>query len=75
MSNRERGRPYASILIPAEERWNPLEFQTAPEYVPNMWDGPHCGVRLVQAFKTLSALPTANGPRFNSGYWPKHPME
>jgi hypothetical protein len=75
MANRERGHAYTSLLIPAEERWNPLEHVSAAEYVPGVWDGPHCGVRLVQAFKTLAALPTANGPRFNSGFWPKHPME
>ena len=75
MSNRERGRANASILIPAEDRWNPLEHVSAPEYVPSLWDGPHCGVRLVQAFKTLSAIPVAKGPSSRSGYWPRHPME
>jgi hypothetical protein len=75
MANRERGRAYASLLIPADDRWNPLEHVSAPEYVPGVWDGPHCGVRLVQAFKTLAALPTANGPRFQSGYWAPYPME
>jgi hypothetical protein len=75
MSNRERGRAYASILIPAEDRWIPIEHVSAPEYVPSFWDGPHCGVRLVQAFKTLSAIPVAKGPSTRSGYWPHHPME
>ena len=46
-----------------------------PEYVPPSWDGPHCSVRLVQAFKTLASMPAANGPRFRSGSWPGAPME
>jgi hypothetical protein len=75
MSNRDRGRPYASILIPAEDRWNPLEHITAAEYIPPVWIGAHAGLRLVQAFKTLSAIPVANGPRFKSGYWAPYPME
>jgi hypothetical protein len=76
MANRERGHAYASLLIPADaEKWNPLEFTTAVEYVPALWDGPHCGVRLVQAFKTLSTLPPAKGPSSRSGYWPSAPME
>ena len=40
-----------------------------------MWDGPHCSVRLVEAFKTLAAMPEQRGPRFRSGHWPKYPME
>ena len=75
MSNRERGRLYASIFIPAEERWKPLEHVSAPEYVPPVWIGAHAGLRRIEAFKTLSKLPVSRGPRFSSGYWPKHPME
>jgi hypothetical protein len=75
MANRERGHAYASLLIPADDRWNPLEHVTAVEYLPATWDGPHCGVRLVQAFKTLSAIPVAKGPSSKSGYWPSVPME
>ena len=47
----------------------------APEYIPPRWDGPHTGLRLIQAFKTLSAIPVANGPRFKSTWWPHAPME
>jgi hypothetical protein len=65
-----------SVLIPVDEKWNPLEtIGAAPEYVPPSWDGPHCSVRLVQAFKTLASMPVANGPRFRSGSWPGAPME
>ena len=39
------------------------------------WDRPHCGVRLVEAFKTLSRMPEQRGPRFKSGYWAPYPME
>ena len=75
MANRERGHAYASLLIPADDRWNPLEHVTAPEYVPGVWDGPHAGVRLVEAFKTLSRMPMERGPRFKSGLWAQYPME
>ena len=75
MSNRERGHPYASILIPAEDRWNPLEHTSAPEYIPPVWIGSHVGLRLVEAFKTLAAIPVANGPHFRSGHWAPYPME
>ena len=65
-----------SVLIPVDEKWNPLKsIGAAPEYVPPSWDGPHCSVRLVQAFKTLASMPAANGPRFRSGSWPGAPME
>ena len=40
MSNRERGRAYASILIPREYRWIPLEHVSAPEYVPSILGWP-----------------------------------
>ena len=56
----------ASVLIPADERWNPLEHVTAPEYVPPTWDGVHVGVRLVEAFKTLSKMPTPFFPSLGS---------
>ena len=75
MANRERGHAYASLLIPADDRWNPLEHVTAAEYVPPVWIGAHVGLRLIQAFKTLAAMPAASGPSSKSGYWPSHPME
>ena len=61
-------------LIPANERWNPLEHVVSPEYIPPVWIGPHVGLRLIQAFKTLARLPM---PRMvcNSGYWPGTRME
>ena len=65
-----------SVLIPIGEKWNPLEsVGAAPEYIPPCWDGPHTSLRLIQAFKTLSAIPVANGPRFKSSWWPHAPME
>jgi len=64
----------ASVLIPADERWNPLEHVTAPEYVPPTWDGVHVGVRLVEAFKTLSKMPTP-GLSTKSGIWPEYRHE
>ena len=75
MSNRELGRAYASVLIPADDRWNPLEHVTATEYVPSVWIGAHVGLRLIEAFKTLAMVPVNRGPRSKSGYWPNYRVE
>jgi hypothetical protein len=77
MANRERSPPYASLLIPAppDDGWHPLSGHQAPEWTPDVWIGAHAGLRLTEAFKTLASMPTANGPRFQSGGWPSHPME
>jgi hypothetical protein len=75
MANRERGHAYASLLIPADDRWNPLEHVSTAEYVPSVWIGAHVGLRVTQAFKTLAAMPAASRPSSKSGYWPSHPME
>jgi hypothetical protein len=55
----------SSRLIPSES-WHPLDGVPPPEYVPPAWDGPHVGLRLCDAFKTLAAMPN---PRrgFTSG--------
>lgn len=60
-----------TILIPGEE-WHPLDGTPAPEYVPEQWDGPHVGLRLVEAFKTLANTPD-RGSRLDSasGFWPE----
>src|SRR5579885_600753 len=65
--------PRQSELIPASE-WHPLDGVPAPEYVPPVWDGPHVGLRLIGAFKTLARLPM---PRMStaSGYWPQYRHE
>src|SRR5262245_38116109 len=57
------------------EEWHPLAGTPAPEYVPTRWDGPQVGKRLTEAFRTLTRLPVANGPRFRSGYWPEMAKE
>ncbi len=65
-----------SVLIPASERVNALEFGMAqPEYVPAEWVGFHVGVRLVEAFKTLSLLPATFGPALMHNSWPTYSIE
>jgi hypothetical protein len=59
-----------SQLIPANE-WHPLDQVPAPEYVPPNWIGPHVGLRMVEAYKTLSRLPNA-GMVTKSGVWPAY---
>jgi hypothetical protein len=58
------------------EDWHPLQNGSLrPEYLPTHWSGPHVGKRLAEAFHTLARLPTANGPRFRSGWWPEWTRE
>ena len=75
MANRERGHAYASLLIPADDKWNPLEHVTAAEYIPPAWIGAHAGLRLVEAFKTLAQVPASRGPASKSGWWPHYKTE
>jgi hypothetical protein len=62
----------ASVLIPGHDRWHPLDGVSAPEYVPEAWIGPHVGLRLVEAFKTLAALPAHFGPQLPHNFWPRY---
>jgi hypothetical protein len=59
----------ASILMPVDG-WSPLDGVPAPEYVPPSWIGPHVGLRLIEALRTLRKLPVNGSPAgfFNS--WP-----
>lgn len=59
-----------TILIPGNE-WHPLDGVPAPDYVPDQWDGPQVGKRLVEAFKTLANMPDRGGVRDASGFWPE----
>ena len=62
-------------LIPAAEKWNPLECAgPAPEYIPPAWDGPHVGLRLVQAFATLARMPGLMLPGYRAA-WPEYAYE
>jgi hypothetical protein len=60
----------ASVLIPGNE-WHPLDGGKAPEYIPEAWDGPHCGLRLIEGFKTLACLPDRDRHTSSSGFWPE----
>ena len=51
--------------------WHPLDRGVPEEYVPDFWDGPHVGKRLVEALRTLAAMPHSNGPRQFGGVWPE----
>jgi hypothetical protein len=61
----------SSVLIPGDQ-WHPLDGGPAPEYIPPLWDGPHVGLRLCEAFKTLAALPGGISLGGASGYWPEY---
>ena len=62
----------SSVLLKADE-WHPLDGVPAPEYIPDHWDGIHAGVRLVEAFRTLSRLPVPMSRK--SGIWPEYRHE
>jgi hypothetical protein len=46
-----------------DDTWHPLDGGPAPEYVPERWDGPHVGKRLVEGLRTLMLMPMPRGPR------------
>jgi hypothetical protein len=64
-----RAEAAATVLIPGDE-WHPLDGVPAPEYIPEHWDGPHVGLRLVEGFRTLAAMPNRSVGG-TSGYWPE----
>jgi hypothetical protein len=60
-----------SRLLKATD-WHPLDGVPAPEYIPPFWIGPHVGLRLVEAFKTLSRMPMTGRVSTKSGVWPQY---
>ncbi|UVO34690.1 hypothetical protein KUL72_24895 [Bradyrhizobium arachidis] len=62
-------KPTTAFLVPGQS-WSPLD--QGEEYVPSAWDGPHVGLRLVEAYQTLAALPERGRPsRSARGFWPQ----
>ena len=53
-----------------DDTWHPLDGGPAPEYVPERWDGPHVGKRLVEGLRTLMLMPAPSGPRMFGNHWP-----
>ena len=64
----ERLREQASI----PNNWSPLDGVPMPEYIPDFWIGPHCGLRMIEAFKCLSNMPGGHGGGTGKGYWPDY---
>jgi hypothetical protein len=56
---------------------HPLDDGGQAEYIPPpAWDGPHVGVRLCDAFKTLAMMPVRGGrPKLAPGFWPEYSYE
>ena len=67
----------AEIAKFVEPEWHPLDGNgIAPEYIPPEWDGPHVGLRLCDAFKTLAMMPDRGAStRSKSGFWPEYYYE
>jgi hypothetical protein len=67
-----------AVLIKADQiKFNPLEDGAIVEVLPARWTGSHVGVRISDAFNTLSRLPRARtsssyGPSSSSGFWPAY---
>src|SRR6476661_9892745 len=61
----------ACALVPADS-WSPLDNRPPPDYIPEFWDGPHVGKRLIEGFKTLRLLPATGGPRQYGNVWPAY---
>jgi hypothetical protein len=58
-----------------DESWSPLDSTEAPDYVPTVWAGFHVGLRLVEAFRTLSRMPAERGPGGHKTLWPAYRAE
>lgn len=71
----EQAEERRSELISAHDGWSPLDGVPAPEWVPEAWCGPHVGLRLVEAFKTLLRLPAVATFRVSLTYWPTYLVE
>jgi hypothetical protein len=55
-----------------DDTWHPLDGGPAPEYVPERWDGPHAGKRLVDGLRTLMLMPMPRGPQAFGNAWPEY---
>ena len=42
---------------------------------PEIWTADHVARRLVEAFRTLDAMPRVGGPRQAGNHWPRHRVE
>jgi hypothetical protein len=60
----------ASFLVPATE-WHPLDDRPPSEYIPDHWIGPHVGLRLVEALRTVQRMPMSFGPQAFGNGWPE----
>ena len=71
------GRVELAKLVTPDDEWHPLDDGgQAPEYIPPAWDGPHVGLRLTDAFKTLAMMPDRGAStKFQSGFWPEYYYE
>ena len=52
--------------------WHPLDQTSAPDYVPDSWDGPHVGKRLIEALRVLRLMPAPPGPQAFGNMWPTY---
>jgi hypothetical protein len=55
--------------------WHPLDGVSAPEYVPECWDGPHVGKRLVEALRVLARIPMNGYPHSFRNSWPNYAID
>jgi len=53
----------------------PLPDTNEREVVPDRWNGPHVGLRVMEAFRTLSCIPASKGPKMFGEAWPAYSYE
>jgi len=74
VSTRHRWRLSRAELASLRSPLEPQPLQKPEDVIPDAWDGPHAGRRLVDAFATLRSLPVRRvGTR--SGFWPDYLYE
>jgi len=57
-------------------KYNPIEDGELDDRPPAVWNGPHVGKRIADAFETLAAIPMRQfGSGASRGLWPAYPYE
>jgi hypothetical protein len=57
----------------ADLKFNPLEDGELDDRPPAVWNGPHVGRRIADAFEALASIPSHMARK--SGLWPAYPYE
>lgn len=64
-----------AIIAEIVRDWHPLDGGPAPDYIPQAWDGPHVGKRLVEALRTLTNLSIPGASASCGSAWPAYQLQ